>query len=285
MRSPLLLPTLLLAFSMTVEAACPSDEAIAAYLSDFRELRPSKGFGPGLSPADAACARTKLIEQLPAILGPLVGYKAIFTNPTSQRRFGVTGPDWGAMFAHSMQADGVRLPARFGALPRYESDLLIVVKDAGLADADTPLEALAHTAAIVPFIELPDIMIAGAPTGIELVASNAAFRGGVLGSRIEVTAENAALLLEALASMDVVVTEKRSDRQIGREKGSVLMGNPVNAAMWLAKALKLDGITLKPGDLLSVGGFLASAPTQPGTSMTVRYVGLPGNPEVTVHFD
>ena len=162
---------------------------------------------------------------------------------------------------------------------------MVVVLDPGLAEAATPLEAMAHLSALVPFIELPDIMVEGKPTGAEIVATNAAYRGGVLGTPIQITPANAAPLLAALAAMEVVVTEERAGREIGREKGSVLMGNPINAALWLARTLKADGVALKPGDLLSLGGFLASAPTQAGTTMRVRYLGLPGDPAVTVHFD
>lgn len=265
-------------------AACPEAAAVAAYVADFAAGRKSAGFGKDLTLADAACARAALIVQLPAVLGESVGYKAVFTNPDAQRRFGVAGPAWGAMFGKQIQASGARLPANFGALSRYESDFLVVVKDAGLADARSPEEALAHIDALVPFIELPDIML-DKPSGLELVATNAAFRGGVLGSRIPVDAANAPALAAALADMEVVVTEDRSGREIGRAKGNVLMDNPLNAAIWLAQALRRDGIAVKPGDLLSLGGFLASAPTQAGTTMTVRYRGLPGDPAVTVHFD
>lgn len=263
--------------------ACPDAAAVAAYVGEFRAGTPSRGFGAGIDMADAACARGRLIAALPAVLGDKVGYKALFTNPESQRRFRVDGPAWGAMFGAMMLADGARLPARFGAKPRWEADFIVVVRDAGLADAKTPLEALAHISALIPFIELPDIMLDGAPAGAELVATNAAFRGGVLGPRLAVDAP--ARLADALATMEVVVTEERSGREIGRAPGRVLMDNPLNAAIWLAQALRRDGVELRPGDLLSLGGFLASTPTQPGTSIRVRYLGLPGDPAVTVHFD
>lgn len=277
--------TLLCAMPPASPAACPDDATVAVYLADFEAGRPSKGFGKNLSMDDAACARGKLARALPRVLGPAVGYKAVFTNADSQKRFGVAGPAWGVMFGNRMLPDGARLPAKFGALPRYESDFLVVVKDAALADAKSPREAMSHISALIPFIELPDIMLEGKPTGAELVATNAAFRGGVLGARIPVAESNAADLLEALANMEVVVTEERSGREIGRARGNVLMDNPIRAALWLAQALKNDGVILKAGDLLSLGGFLASAPTQAGTSMSVRYAGLPGNPTVTVHFD
>lgn len=264
-------------------AACPDDAAVAAYLEDFRAARPSRGFGRDISPDDARCARGKLIEALPAVLGRRVGYKAVFTNAESQKRFGVSGPAWGAMFGGMMLFNSTLVYAKYGAKLRYEADFIVVVKDAGLADAESPLEALQHISTLIPFIELPDIMLEGSPTGAELVATNAAFRGGVLGPRIPVVPGRA--LLEELAQMEVVVSEDRSGREIGRARGKVLMGQPIRAALWLAKALRKDGIELKPGDLLSLGGFLPSLPVEPGTSISVTYVGLHDSPVVVVHFE
>ena len=128
-------------FPLAAEAACPDQQAVAAYVADFKAARVSKGFGPDLSPSDAECAQAKLVQELRQVLGPVVGYKAGFTNPALQQRFKVAAPAWGVMLG-SMLASGARLPAQFGARPQYEADFVAVVKDAGLADARTPLEAL-----------------------------------------------------------------------------------------------------------------------------------------------
>jgi 2-keto-4-pentenoate hydratase len=187
------------------------------------------------------------------------------------------------MFANLMVESGAKLPAQFGARPLYEADFIAVVKDAGLAGATTGLEALQHLADVAPFIELPDLMLEGTPPGTALIATNIAFRGGAIGPRI--TVEPTQAFLEALADMTVVMTENTSGKELGRVKGNVLMEHPINAAMWLAQALKKDGVALKAGDLLSLGGYIPPAPTQPGTSITVKCLGLPGNPSVTVHFE
>jgi 2-keto-4-pentenoate hydratase len=264
-------------------AACPGDAAIAAYVAEFRAATVSKGFGKDITLADAKCARAKLIEALPKVLGERVGYKAVFVTPESQQRFGVSGPAWGAMFSAYMLRDSTLVPARLGASLRYEAGLVVVVKDAGLAEAGSTLEALEHISDLIPFIELPDAMLEGAPTGAELIAINAAFRGGVLGARIPVVPGRA--LLDALAEMEVVVGEERSGHEVGRAQGKVLMGQPIRAALWLARALQKDGIELKAGDLLSLGGFLEPMPIRPRTSISVRYLGLPDNPTVEVHFE
>jgi 2-oxo-hept-3-ene-1,7-dioate hydratase len=265
------------------QAACPGPAAVAAYLADFRAARSSRGFGSALTLRDAACARHLLIEQLPTVLGPRVGYKAAFTNPVLQQRFGMAGPAWGAMFARGLHPSGARLPARFGAVPRYEADLLVVVKDAGLAEARTPLEALGSIEAVVPFIELPDLMLAGPVTGAGAIATNVGFRAGVLGPRVPVEPRQA--FLDALASMTVLVRDQRSGRELGRARGDALMGHPIHAALWLARTLRQEGIALRPGDLLSLGAMLPAAPVQPGSRIGVEYRGLPGDPSVTVAFE
>ena len=157
------------------------------------------------------------------------------------------------------------------------------MKDSALADAKTPLEALKHISEIAPFIELPDLALEGNPLGNALISTNIAFRAGAIGPRIAV--QETPDFVDMLATMTVVMSEDRAGKELGRVKGDVLMGNPINAAMWLAQALKKDGIALKPGDLLSLGGFIPPAPTQPGTTITVKYLGLPGDPAVTTHFD
>ena len=175
------------------------------------------------------------------------------------------------------------LPSDFGVRPLVEADFLVEVKDPRLADAKTPLEALGYLESVIPFIELPDLMLEGQFSGNAMIATNVAFRGGVTGMEIPVQKTQA--FLDALANMTVVMTDDADNKEIGRVKGSVLMDNPINAAMWLAKELKKDGIRLKKGDLLSLGGFINPVPPKPGMKARVQYIGLPGDPQVTVEFN
>jgi 2-keto-4-pentenoate hydratase len=62
------------------------------------------------------------------------------------------------------------------------------------------------------------------------------------------------------------------------------MGHPLNSAMWIAQDLERSGMRLKAGDLLSLGTFLPFQPPKAGTTATVRYLGLPGDPSVSVSF-
>jgi 2-oxo-hept-3-ene-1,7-dioate hydratase len=269
--------------SLWAHAQCPDETAVSAYLADFQGKRVSTGFGNELSLDDAQCAKGRLIAALRSRQGTVVGYKAAFTNPALQKRFGVPSPNWGAMFGGMMVESGARLPAKYGARPLYEADFAAVVKDAGLADAKTPLAALEHISEVRPFMELADLMLEGNPSGTALISINVGFRGGALGPGVKVEPTQA--FLDALADMTVVMTEDRSGKELGRVKGDVIMEHPINAAIWIAQALRKEGIELKPGDILSLGGYIPPSPVQAGTSITVRYIGLPGDPAVTVHFD
>jgi 2-keto-4-pentenoate hydratase len=63
-----------------------------------------------------------------------------------------------------------------------------------------------------------------------------------------------------------------------------ILGHPLNAVLWLARDLEKSGTRLKAGDLLSLGSFTTPMPPKPGLAVTVRYEGLPGNPQVSVRF-
>ncbi len=269
--------------AMPAMAACPTDAQVNAYLADFMQRRVSKGFGNDIALEDAECAKRKLTAKLPVALGSKVGYKAAFTNPALQQRFGVSGPKWGTMFDRNLVDIIAVLPHDFGARPLYEADLIVEVKDAGLADATTPLEALAHLESVVPFIELPDLMLEGQFSGPNFIATNVGFRGGVTGAELPVQRTQA--FADAMANMTVVmIDEADGNKELGRGQGSAIMGNPLNAAIWLAKELKKEGITLQKGDLLSLGGFFPPQPTKAGMKIRMEYRGLPGNPALSVEF-
>ncbi|MAL96144.1 MAG: hypothetical protein CME40_13795 [Haliea sp.] len=280
---PLAVMMLATAATAATAANCPDRAAVAAHVAALAQGRPGPGFGFQLEAGQVDCARAALVQALPRVLGQPVGYKAAFTGEAVQRRFGMQGPAWGVMFDRHLLPSGTSLPAAFGAVPRYEPDLLVEVGSARLADAATPAEALDALRAIIPFIELPDLVLEGPANGYAIAAINTGFRGGVLGAPIAVAGHREPLLA-ALADMRVVVRDAARDQALGQAAGESLMGHPLNAAIWLARALREAGIELRPGDLLSLGGFLPPARPEPGLQLEVHYRGLPGDPRVAVRF-
>jgi 2-keto-4-pentenoate hydratase len=90
-------------------------------------------------------------------------------------------------------------------------------------------------------------------------------------------------MVKALADMTVVMTDG-SGAKLAEGKGNAVLGSPLNVAIWIARDMAASGTRLKAGDLISVGSFTPLTPPKPGQTVTARYDGLPGNPQVSVSF-
>jgi 2-keto-4-pentenoate hydratase len=271
------------AFLLNAHAACPSDLDAALMAARYANLQPVPNQPSDMTMSDAICGREKFMTFLGQHYGKVVGYKAGLTNAAVQKRFNHASPVRGTLFEKMLLQDGAEVPAKFGARPVFEADIVMEVKDAGINKARTPLEALQHISRIYPFIELPDLMEEDPSkiTGPSLVYANVAARLGVLGKPIEVKATRA--LVDALTDMTVRLVDQ-DGKELETAKGSAILNNPLNVVLWLVKDLNASGIALKKGDLLSLGSFSRLLPPKPNTGVKLTYEGLPGNPTVSVRF-
>ena len=265
---------------------CLSDVAVNQLVADYNARRPTADL-PAMTAADAHCTRSKIQQRLAGQAGRLVGYMAGLTNPAVQKRFNTDQPVWGALYTDMLVGNFASVDAAFGARPLYEADLLVRVKDTAINNAKTPAEVLAHVDQIIPFIELPDLTVQSPPklNGTALSALNVGARMGVRGSPLMVPADAAARaqLLDQLRDMNVRLVDG-GGAQLGGGKGSDVLGHPLNAVVWLAGALKADGLSMKPGQLISLGSFSALLPPKAGLKATVHYDGVVGLQPVTVSF-
>ena len=265
---------------------CLDDVAVNRMVADYNARRPTADL-PAMTAADAHCTRSKLQQRLAGQAGRLVGYKAGLTNPAVQKRFNTDQPVWGALYTDMLLGNFASVDAAFGARPLYEADLLVRVKDAAINNAKTPAEVLASVDQVIPFIELPDLMVQSPPklNGAGISAINVGARMGVRGSPLMVPADPAARaqLLDQLRDMNVLLVDG-NDAPLGGGKGSDVLGHPLNAVVWLAGALKANGLSMKPGQLISLGSFSALLPPKAGLKATVHYDGVPGLQPVTVTF-
>jgi len=186
-----------------------------------------------------------------------------------------------------IQKSGATVPAAFGARPLYEADMLVRVKDAAIHQARTPYEVLQHIDQVIPFIELPDLIVQAPPqlNGPGVAAINVGARLGVAGEPIAVPATRGEryALLDALERMQVQLTNDKGEL-LASGKGSDILGQPLNAVLWIAEALQKENITLQPGDVISLGSFSPLLPPRVGLGVTATYAGLPGAQPVQVQF-
>lgn len=270
-------------FAPAAMAACLDEGRIEAMVEAWRAAEPIRGLPPELGMKDALCIRDRLVDRLKTLYGRVSGYKAGLTNKAVQQRFGYASPVRGALFENTLLSHGALVPARFGARPVIEADLLVEVGDEAINEAHSHLDALKALARVMPFIELADLGFAeGEPiTAPKIVAINVGARGGIIGRPVAVEASQA--FADMLAGMRVVLTDD-TGKEISNSPGTAILEHPLNAVIWLVRDLRQSGIRLKPGDQLSLGSFSPLVAPRPSVTYTVRYPGLPGGPHVSVRF-
>jgi 2-keto-4-pentenoate hydratase len=264
-------------------ARCPEYKEIVEYVTAYLNREPAKAFPSVKTLGDAQCAQGAVASELARHQGTLAGFRAGFTHKRMQETYKIEGPLRAFLFKKMFLDDGASVDAAYGSRPWFEANLIAVVKDDALQDAKTPLEALTHISNFLPYIELTDLALgADEPlTKPSMLAINVGTRMGVLGAPIAVEASEA--FLEKLAAMQVVVTDQ-TGRELGRGAGRDTLENPINAVLWLARSLSYDGMRILEGDKLSLGALVPAAVPQAGTKITVRYLGMPGEPSVSVSF-
>ena len=271
-----------MAATFATQAECLSDAQAAALVANYLNKKPATN-PEGLNDADGACTRAKfnslLVQQTNA---KVVGYKAGLTNPAVQKRFNATAPVWGVLYEPMMLKDGATVEATFGARPLFEADLLVRVSDARVNQAKTPEQVLQYIDQVIPAIELPDLMVEAPPklNGAGVAAINVGARYFVVGTPIAV--KRTQEFADSLASMKVLLMGGGEDLDTGF--GRDVLDHPLNAVSWLAQDLQKQGLSLKPGDLVSVGSFSKLMPPKAGQKVEVQYQGLPDNPSVAVTF-
>ena len=276
----------LLGAGLGAHAACLSDAQAVALVDAILTKTPAVN-PEGLSEADGACSRAKVNALLLLQYRTVIGYKAGLTNPATQKRFGADKPVWGVLFDGMLLDNGAKVEAAFGARPLFEADMLVRVKSADINQAKTPMDVLLAIDQVIPFIELPDLVVQTPPklNGAAISAINVGARLGVVGSPIDVpiTRGERFAMLDALRDMTVTLKDG-AGTELGRGKGGDILDHPLNAVVWLAAALAEEGLAMKPGDLISLGSFSPLLPPKAGLKVTASYAGLPGALPVSVEF-
>lgn len=267
-----------LCFLLMIAALVPGPTLLRAQTPATlaRQWEAARLIQPAPVPADddeALSLQYGLIEHICRHLGRPVGYKAALTNPRAQQQFGVDRPILGVLLEKMLLEDHADLPFDYAARPAAEGDLLVRVSDPNINEATTDLELLAGLDAVIPFIELPDLLFAPGTTNSArtLQALNAGARAGIMGAAIPLTADQATL--DRLAGFTVRLVNE-DNKLLGEGTGSALLGHPIHAVRWIRDTLQAQGDRLREGQLLSLGSVTPIVPLRQAGRLTAFYEGL-----------
>lgn len=191
----------------------------------------------------------------------VVGRKIGLTSLAVQEQLGVDEPDFGPLFASRAVADGGRVDVGPMIAPRIEAEIALVL-GAAVTGEDVGVDQLrAATDHAVAALEVVDSRVRDwdirLPDTIADFASGGAF---VLGSEPVDPAD--------LDLPSVPMTMWRDDQEVCSGTGAASMGDPWEAALWLARTLARRGTPLQAGDVVLTGALGPFVEIAPGHRVT-----------------
>jgi len=205
-------------------------------------------------------ARTKAGERI-------VGRKIGLTSPAVQKQLGVDQPDFGTLFAGMSSGDNQTIVLGDLIQPKVEGEIALIL------GADLNLER--HTYAdlfravdyAVAAIEVVDSRIeAWRIRYADTVADNGSSARFVLGSRPR--------LLRELDLFSCGMTLSQDGENLITGSGSACLGNPLNAALWLADRMMQEGTPLRAGDVVLTGALGPMVPVTKASTFEVAIEGI-----------
>ncbi|MFE0678242.1 2-keto-4-pentenoate hydratase [Streptomyces sp. NPDC058867] len=232
----------LLAEAARTKVACPP---VRTLLDDGGDLRTAY-----------AVQRLNVRRRL-AAGGRLVGHKIGLTSTAVQRQLGVDQPDFGALFADMAVPDGGLVPASRMLRPKVEAEVALVLGRDLPERACTVVDVLRAVDFALPALEIVDSRIADWDISlVDTVADNASCGLYVLGAT--------PVPLDRVDLRTVTMTMTRNGATASAGTGADCLGSPLNATVWLARALAERGDPLRAGDLVLTGALGPMAPAAPG---------------------
>lgn len=224
----------------------------------------------GLEPTDAAGAYA--IQEINTRFWQaqgrrIVGRKAGLTAKAVQVQLGVDQPDFGALFDDMRVADGGTLDPARCIQPKAEAEIAFVLGADLPSPQSTPAEVAAAVATVHAAIEIVDSRIADWKiTFADTVADN--------GSSAFFVLADEGLPLAGLDLEGAGMTMSFNGETVSTGVGAAALGNPLNAAAWLASTLAERGEPLRKGDVLLAGALGPMVALKAGDVVRTEIAGI-----------
>ncbi|WP_310632402.1 2-keto-4-pentenoate hydratase [Paraburkholderia sp.] len=197
----------------------------------------------------------------------IVGRKIGLTSLAVQKQLGVDQPDFGALFASMAHGDSEPISLAQLIQPKVEAEIALVLARDLTHEKHTFVDILNASAYALAAIEIVDSRIQNWDIRfVDTVADNASSARFVVGSRPV-----------PLAQIDLTACAMELSRDgevLSRGNGTACLGNPLNAAVWLADRMVQLGTPLRAGDVVLTGALGPMvAVKEPGT-YTAQIEGL-----------
>lgn len=234
---------------------------------DGNPVEPITARHPEATVADAYAIQSAGLDMRKAEGAVIRGHKVGLTAKAMQRQFGVTTPDYGALLDTMFVAEDEVIPASTLIQPRVEPEVACVLGRPLAGPGVTTADALRAIAFVCPSLEIIDSRITDWKIGlVDTIADNASSARVVLGARCT--------RLDAVDLREVPCTLTQDGEVQQTGTSAAVLGNPVNAIVWLANVLGQFGATLSEGDVVFPGSCTAAIPCDPGSRVRAEFGAL-----------
>jgi len=197
----------------------------------------------------------------------LVGRKIGLTSKSVQKQLGVDSPDFGMLFADMALYDGEEIAMKRVLQPKVEAEIAFVLE----RDLTRPGATLADVVSAIAYA-LPAVEIVGSRIEnwniklLDTIADNASSGLFVLGTQPR--------KLEQIDLRLCGMAMERRGEPVSFGAGVACLGNPLNAALWLARTMVEVGNPLKAGDLIMSGALGPMVGASAGDVIDTRINGV-----------
>lgn len=222
----------------------------------------------GIDPVACAYAVQQYNAQRRIAAGArVVGRKIGLTSVAVQQQLGVDSPDFGMLFADMAFGDNEEIPLARTLQPKVEAEIALVLERDLTFERHTYADLISATAYALPAIEVVGSRIENWNIKLlDTVADNASSSLFVLGSR--------PVKLGRFDLATCTMTMERGGETVSSGSGAACLGNPLNAALWLADMMVKVGTPLRAGEVLLTGALGPMAAVAPGDRFVAQIGGL-----------
>lgn len=193
------------------------------------------------------------------------GHKIGLTSKAMRDLTGATEPDYGFIFDNWFALEGATVERGAMNRPLVEVELAFVMGKELKGPSVNAADVIRATDFILPALEIVDSRYKGRGNNLLVDSiSDAATCGFVVlgGNPVKLTDVDVRRLSASL-SINGQVLESGT--------ASAVMGNPINAVVWLANKLHEFGVSMQPGDVILSGSFVKAIPFGAGDTIVALY--------------
>lgn len=194
-----------------------------------------------------------------------IGWKLGATSPSGQAIMGVKEPASGFLLPRQY-VSGAEVSASGFVILGVEAEIAFRMRTKLVGPGVTATTAKLAVEGVMAALELPDFIFSGKPRVADFVASSVIAKAIVLGGPVT-----------SIAGFDMAreeVVYEHNGATVGAYSGSEVMGDPLNALVWLANHLATRGLALEPGEVVMSGAITKMLRPKVGDTIQANFAHL-----------